>query len=279
MPSLNQAAYLGEAIESVLSQSYPALEFFVVDGGSIDGSVDIIRRHANRIDRWVSEPDGGQAWALAKGFSGASGDILCWLNSDDRLEPNALWRVARACSQHGAGAVFVGGCVEIRPDCPPLLHMPHFQDAFDKPCQIQLESILDLRNRWIRGDFFYQPEVFFPRQDYEEVGGIDASLHYAMDYDLWVRLILHGTPFVALPESLACFRFHKTQKTAQRFLSLRETVAVAERVLGCPRNHLPSTVRRRLRRSNRSVLSARFRLLRFVASSWLRVRNAVQSHF
>src|SRR6185369_4871040 len=92
-PSLNQGRYLEATLASVIAQDYPRLELIVVDGGSVDGSVEIIRRHADRLSWWVSEPDKGQSDALIKGFSRANGDVMNWLNADDLLRPGALFAV------------------------------------------------------------------------------------------------------------------------------------------------------------------------------------------
>ena len=109
-PSYNQARFLGQAVESVLVQDYPQIEYLVLDGGSTDGSVEILRAHEDRIDHWVSEPDAGQADAINRGWQRSRGQILAWLNSDDRYEPGAISAVVEAFQRHPGADVVAGDC-------------------------------------------------------------------------------------------------------------------------------------------------------------------------
>jgi glycosyltransferase involved in cell wall biosynthesis len=253
-PSYNQVMFIEETIRSVLLQEYPNFEYIVIDGGSTDGSVEIIKKYGENIDYWISKPDSGQADAINKGFARATGDILCWLNSDDMLTKDALSNVAEAWQKHGPNIIVTGGCIEFRESDRHDVHFPRFQREYDVKCELPISRMLDLSNEWIKGIFFYQPEVFFPRSAYEEVGCIDNSLFYAMDYDLWVRFALNDVKIVVLAEPLAYFRFHSLQKTGNRIPVLKETISVAEKYLKNDTKLMKQMERIKLRYSNRRFL-------------------------
>ncbi len=211
--TLNQASFLEETIQSVLAQAYPNLEYLIFDGGSSDGTQAILDKYRARLTHCFSGPDGGQADALNKGLSLGSGDILCWLNSDDRFAPGALLRVAQAFDCYGTDVV-VGGCslFHDRQTRPTRLH--HCCLPGGVPCPMPLDKLLDLEGSWQRGDFFYQPEVFWSRAIWQRCGGrLNAGLHYSFDYELWVTMAAQGARVVHIPETLALFRLHEKQKT------------------------------------------------------------------
>ena len=211
--SYNQAAYLEETLRSVLDQHYPNLEYLVVDGGSTDGSVEIIQKYADRLAWWVSEKDQGQSHGLNKGFAKSTGSILTWLNSDDRLAPGSLFAVAQAFLLHDPDLV-AGRCARMadRASQPHHLHRPVLSFGHLQP--LPLPELLDLDRCWLPGWFFHQPEVFFSRKIFERAGGrLREDLYYSMDYDLWVRMARAGARILVLPEILALFREHANQKT------------------------------------------------------------------
>ncbi len=218
-PSFNQGRYIEETIRSVVEQNYPRIEYIVMDGGSTDETVSVIRRYEEHIAYWVSEPDRGQADALKRGFARATGDILTWVNSDDALVPGALAAVASAFATGQAD--IVAGIVNVwqgstlayrhRTGCPPG--------------PLNVEWIVDLEREWLTGRFFYQPEVFFSRAIYERAGGtIDDTLHYSMDYDLWLRCARAGARILPIDVELANFRLHPDQKTSSTAAYLPELV-------------------------------------------------------
>lgn len=253
-PNYNQGQFIEETIRSVLLQGYPFLEYIIMDGDSTDRSVEIIKKYEKNIDYWVSKTDSGQADAISKGFARATGDILCWLNSDDMLTKNALSYVVEAWQKHGPNIIVTGGCIEYRENHKQNVHFPSFQRKYDVRCELPISSILDLSNEWIKGTFFYQPEVFFSRLAYEEVGRIDDKLFYAMDYDLWVRFALNGIKIVVIDQPLSYFRFHSLQKTSNRIPMLKETISVAERYLKNDKKLISQLDRIKLRLSYRRIL-------------------------
>jgi glycosyltransferase involved in cell wall biosynthesis len=203
-PSYNQARFLEATIQSVLNQEYPNLEYIVIDGGSTDGSVEIILRYTQYLTYWVSEPDNGQTDALIKGFARATGDILCWLNSDDLFEPETLKQVAEFFIENPQVHVVYGDSTWINAEGKKL--RPKKEHAF---------------NLFI---FFYdhvyipQPSTFFRRDIYEKVEGLNSEIDVAMDADLWIRFA-KVTNIHHLRRQWSRMRFHKDAKThPQRLL-------------------------------------------------------------
>jgi GT2 family glycosyltransferase len=213
MVSFNQAAFLEEGLRSVLEQGYPNLQFIVVDGNSTDGSVEILERYRSRLADLVIEPDRGQSEGLNKGFARATGDILTWVNSDDLLEPGALFRVAEAFATPGVDMV-AGGCRQIGLSRDQIILNHHNRLPFGIPIALPLGLLLDVNRFWFTGSFFYQPEVFFSRDIWQRSGGsLRTDLNYVLDYDLWVRMAAAGAHVLHIPEFLACSRTHDQQKT------------------------------------------------------------------
>ena len=225
-PSYNQAEFLEQTINSVVAQNYPNLEYIVIDGGSDDGSIEILEQNNDYIHYWVSEPDKGQSDALNKGFSLATGDIFCWLNSDDQFAPNALRSVALEFMQSSPD--MVAGICEIFQD--EVLVERHLTACSNGA--LPLIELLDLDNGWNAGQFFYQPEVFFSRTLWEKAGGhVNDDLYYSMDYELWCRFANVGAHLAVIGTPLAHFRRHAGQKTHDELAFKRELVSVREELV------------------------------------------------
>jgi GT2 family glycosyltransferase len=211
--SLNHRAFLEQTLLSVLGQDYPDLEYIVVDGGSTDGSLEILERYRARLAFLVSEPDRGQSHALNKGFARATGQVLAWLNSDDRYPPGALFRAALALDTWDADVV-AGGCGLVRDGGDAIERVHHATLPPGRAVPLPLERLLDVEGSWLQGDFFFQPEVFWTRAIWERCGArVDEALHYSMDYELWARFAAHGARVVHVPDLLALYRLHAGQKT------------------------------------------------------------------
>jgi glycosyltransferase involved in cell wall biosynthesis len=197
-PSFNQARFLPYTLESVRQQDYPNIEHIVVDGGSTDGSVDILRQ-APRI-RWVSEPDRGQVDAINKGFAMAKGDILAWLNSDDTFGPHTVSTAVAALDRTGADLVY--GDVEIVDEHGAVLKVIN-GIPFDY--RVLLYGI----------DYIGQQSVFFRRELLERAGPLREEYDNGFDYELWLRFAAHGK-LVYAPELRAQVRWHQAAKSVAR---------------------------------------------------------------
>lgn len=197
-PSYNQAAYLEETLRSVLSQRDLVHEFFVYDGGSTDGSVEIIEKYADAIDHWVSEPDEGQSDAIHRGFTRATGEVLYWLNSDDVLLAGALRRVHEAFDARPGLDVVTGYGVGIDGGGRIVImrRRPH-----DSPWWAHLGYAR-----------VHQPCCFFRRSFYESVGGLDKDLVCTLDTDLWYRMFRKSARWGGVAAYLAAYRIHPEAK-------------------------------------------------------------------
>jgi glycosyltransferase involved in cell wall biosynthesis len=197
-PCLNAQPYLGDAIASVLGQTGIELEYMVMDGGSTDGSRELIEAHAPRLAYWCSRPDGGQAAALNEAFARSTGDIMCWLNADDFFLPQALVSAAAQIAS-GAADLVSGSCLLFAADGgwagikkPPATLMPSSIAVIDP---------LD------------QPSTFWSRRLWEATGPLDESLHFTMDWDWFNRAVGAGARYEPLDRLLSAYRFHAGHKT------------------------------------------------------------------
>ena len=220
-PSLNQAPFLEATIRSVLLQDYPALEYVVQDGGSADGSVDIVKRYAKQLSFWVSESDAGQADAIQKGWKRSTGTILAYLNSDDLYLPAAIRRVVECFEAHPEVGVVYGACQLIDQAGQPL----------GRPVRFPKVSFT-----WLLRYPLTQPAVFFRRGVWERIGGLDTALQYVFDWDMLLRALQMGIRFFRLDgPPLACFRCWSGQKTAGLFeQQIDEQFRVRDRLLAEP---------------------------------------------
>jgi glycosyltransferase involved in cell wall biosynthesis len=199
-PSFNTGRYLGAAVQSVLRQDWPEVDYIVMDGGSTDESVDVLKSFGSRL-RWVSQKDNGQSDAINRGFAQSGGEILGWLNSDDTYAPGAFRAVAEYFAAH--------------PDVDLVYGDADYTDAggnFIAPC-VHIEPY-SRRRLFYYSDFIVQPAAFFRRRAFDAVGGTDPSIHWAMDYDLWLRMVANGSRVAYLPRLLAHFRWLAENKTA-----------------------------------------------------------------
>jgi glycosyltransferase involved in cell wall biosynthesis len=244
-PSYNQGRFLEQTIQSVLAQDYANLEYLIVDGGSTDGSVEIVRRYAPRLSWWVSEPDQGQTDALNKGFAHASGEIFAWLNSDDTYLPGAISAAVSCLQAHPEAALVYADANLVDEEGRIMGRFPSRQTNL---------------NMLLRGSVHIpQQTAFFRANAWKQVAPLDPTFHFAMDYDLWVRLAKMA-PLVHTPGLWANFRLHGAGKS----------IAMDDRCY-------PEMIRvyQRERGNRISLLSFRW-LLRRTFYAWLPLRFRVR---
>jgi glycosyltransferase involved in cell wall biosynthesis len=222
IPSFNQGEFIADSLQSITAQNYPEIQIIVQDGGSKDATLDVLRRHQGKIE-WTSEPDEGQSDAIVKGFAKAKYDWITWLNSDDLQTDNALWKVDAAVSKHSDADVVVGN--------------GHYIDRagkFLRPYpRIDLSAGIDVKHQMFEGGYLAQPSVFFRRAKYDAVGGIDKSLKFCMDFDLWCRFALAGQKFITVEEDISGNRWYDETKTSSQHLNLlAEVCATQTRLFG-----------------------------------------------
>jgi glycosyltransferase involved in cell wall biosynthesis len=265
-PSYNQGQFIEETIRSVLLQGYPDLQYGIVDGGSTDGTLDIIRRYEPWLSFWISEADRGQTNAINKGWRKANGDAVTWLNSDDLLLPFSLpWTVCSLFQNDEVGLVY-GDVLFIDE------HSVSLQAPFDR----------------FRGRPFYLEEVLrkwrnpIPQQGFllrrsalDQVGYLDEDFQFSMDFEYWMRFALAGGRAEYLPQTLAAFRRHEGAKTttiASR--RIRDNYAIFDRVFSKP---LPPPIMEAAK-SARSALHLRAALISYLAGNAADMRRYAFLH-
>jgi glycosyltransferase involved in cell wall biosynthesis len=199
-PCLNQCAFIEETIESALKQDYPNIEYIIIDGGSTDGSREVIEKYGDRLAYWISENDDGQADAIRKGFSHSRGEILCWLNSDDiYVSSEVVSRVVKLMSENPESCVVTGGGVTIDAKGAEIHKISLNPDRIHHP---------GIRYRC----GFLQPASFFRRRVIDAVN-LDTTLHYAFDWDFWIR-VTERFEVVIIDEEWAGYRWWGANKSA-----------------------------------------------------------------
>jgi glycosyltransferase involved in cell wall biosynthesis len=217
IPTRNQAQFIRKCIDRCLGQSSGG-EVIVVDGASTDGTPEILREYGGRI-RFVSEKDSGQSEALNKGVRMATGDVIAWINSDDYYPHERV--LEKVLAQFSDDVDIVYGDSEMVDAAGSPLRMVRAK-RIDSPRDLVLSP----------GGFTMQPAVFFRRQTFLDAGGLDLSLHYTMDYELWIRLFGRARKWRYLPESLACATYHESAKSIQfMWKQIGETALVKRRYL------------------------------------------------
>ena len=198
-PSYNQGQFIEETIRSVLLQGYPNLEYMIIDGGSTDGSVDVIRKYEPWLTYWVSEPDRGQSQAINKGWARATGEVLAWLNSDDVYFEGVLGTAINALGQDPEAAVVYSNCQLIDREGDPM--------ALSRPGEFDLERLFKTLSSYIP-----QPTTFIRKSVLADVGLLDVNLSYSMDYELWLRIGMRY-PLRYVDQVWAASRMHGEAKT------------------------------------------------------------------
>jgi len=200
-PSLNQSNFIVHTINSVLNQNYPLLDYFVIDAGSKDCTVDILRTYNNRV-KWISEPDNGQASAVNKGWQLTDSDIVAWLNADDSYRVDAILSVVKFLELHPDVDIVYGDCDYIGPEGQTIRAYPVKQFNYEKLVRFAF-------------NYLPQPSTFIRRRVFEKGNYLDVSLDYVMDFDLWLQQGIYAK-ITYLPVKLANLRLHPAAKSVAR---------------------------------------------------------------
>ncbi len=200
-PSFNQGNFIEETILSVIGQNYPNLEYIIIDGGSSDNSVEIIKKYETNVNYWISEKDDGQAHAINKGFEIASGDILCWLNSDDLFMPGTLHKINNYFNYLSDNTIVLGNCI----------HFGIMNSAlFSSGSQVKNRSDYTDLNLY---DFVIQPSSFWTKSIWKKVGDLNNLYHFAFDWEWFLRAKNIGIQFEAVEDCFSLYRIHDNHKT------------------------------------------------------------------
>ncbi|HAV76200.1 MAG TPA: glycosyltransferase [Anaerolineae bacterium] len=195
-PSFNQAAFLEQTIRSVLEQDHPRIEYIVVDGGSSDGSIDLIKKYSDKLTWWVSEKDSGQAEAINKGLTRATGEIIAWINSDDYYLPNTISRVVKVFEENPDVSMVYGDMLAVDESGQTINEL--------KYKQLPLEDLLCFQ-------IIGQPAVFFRYEAYQKAGALEPTFHFLLDHHFWIRIAQHGK-ILHVPQIWAAARYHAEAK-------------------------------------------------------------------
>lgn len=198
-PSYNQGQYIEETILSVLGQDYPNIEYMIIDGGSSDQSVEVIRKYEDRLAYWVSEPDRGQSHAINKGFQRATGDTVTWLNSDDMLTSGAVSAVVKAFQEHPQADVVYTDFDEL-----------HQASGVTRRRRVRAADLASLLRD---GNCIPQPTAFMRKRLLDCIGLVGEDFHIAMDWELWLRAASYGKLLYLPGRSFAVLRDHEDTKT------------------------------------------------------------------
>ena len=246
-PSLNQGKFIEATIQSVLSQNYPNLEYLVMDGGSSDNTIDVLKSYSSQL-QWVSEKDKGQTDAINKGLRIASGEIVAYLNADDLLLPGTLLKIAQLFMEHPQTMWITGQCRII-----------------DENNREIRKLITAYKNLWLRlshrsilliTDYISQPATFWRANLMSEMGYLDESLHYAMDYEYWLRLYSKYPPLF-VPQYLAAFKIHPQSKNSS---SGHKDVYIEEELAAIQR-YTKSRILLRLHHTHRFLMTSVYSIL------------------
>jgi glycosyltransferase involved in cell wall biosynthesis len=229
-PSYNQGRFIEETIRSVLLQGYPNLEYIIIDGGSSDNTVEVLKKYEPWLKYWVSEPDKGQSHAINKGFKKAEGDLLGWLNSDDYFFPFGLHTLVSLRKSHPSAVAWVGACRDVDINGQRLRRRSPWiggKKAFAN---------------WSREAWIPQPSCLFDADTFHQISGLDENLHYVMDVDLWMRLAERGK-FAAVDKIVSCARMYAGIKTRKNI-----PMQQAEHIFINFKHNLPEVARERMAR-------------------------------
>lgn len=224
-PSYNQAQFLEQTILSVIGQQYPNLEYIIMDGGSTDGSIDIIKKYQQHFAHWQSEKDNGQGAAINAGFARATGDILCWINSDDMYLPGTLLKIGLIFSKINKPTIVFGNC----------LHFHQLNPKTRGSDVVRGHELLDLE----LVDYIIQPSSFWNRSTWDKVGAINEKYNFVFDWDWFIRSQKAGVQFIPIQEYLSLYRIHEAHKSGSG--SNRRTLELSDIYRSCGKTNVSKT--------------------------------------
>jgi glycosyltransferase involved in cell wall biosynthesis len=213
-PSYNQGEYIEQTILSVIYQGYDNLEYFVLDGGSTDNTVEVIKKYEDKINYWHSKKDNGQSAAINEGFAMSTGDILYWLNSDDVLLPGTLLKIGRLFKSVTEPTLIFGNCLHY--------HQVNLKVRGSNVVKAQQFYKLSLY------DYLIQPSTFWNRAAWEITGKINDDIYYVMDWEWFVRAEKAGVKFVGINDYISIFRLHDVHKTSTKGIGNKRDIEMAE---------------------------------------------------
>jgi len=199
-PSYNQGQFIKETIISVIGQLYPNLEYIIIDGASTDNTVEVIKEFKSQINYWVSEPDSGQSEAINKGFKKSTGEILCWLNSDDLFMPGALFVMAEKYITNRT-QIYFGNSIHFKTKNKGIESFG--SDVYNATKTYSL----------LNGDFVIQPSSFWSKETWLKVGELKEDVHFGFDWEWFLRSHKLNIPFAPITECLSLYRIHDNHKT------------------------------------------------------------------
>ncbi len=259
-PSYNQADYLEQTMRSVLDQDYPKIQYIVVDGGSTDGSVEIIRKYADRLAWWISEKDSGQADAINKGMARAEGEIIAWLNSDDYYLPGTIRAVVDALDQHPNALLVYGDMLAVDERGRTINKLVYRQ--------LTLEDFLCY-------EIIGQPSVFIRRYAMEKAGKLDPSMHFLLDHQLWIRVARLGQ-MLHVQQFWSAARYHPAAKNLSQPLGFgREAFKILNWASEDP--VIAPVLKRVYRRARASAYRVNARYSLDAGDAWSSLVNWVQA--
>jgi glycosyltransferase involved in cell wall biosynthesis len=265
-PNLNLDQYLEETIRSVLLQGYPNLEYFVMDGGSTDRSVEIIERYSQWLTHWESERDRGQSHAINKGFARATGDLWAWVNSSDLYLPGALEAFVHLRARRPDAVVLMGACELVDIDGRARVQLPKVGSFFDILDPVRASS----------NPCVYQPAQMWSGERAREVGPVDETLDLAMDSDFVLRLLEPDRAAACMSNAVARMYFHEGQKSGDSLASEFATATMRRRSLERVKDLLSADEKERIYHNLRTAV-AQLELHRFSHSGWKDIAALVRS--
>lgn len=274
-PSFNQGEFIEETIRSVLLQNYPNLEYIVIDGGSTDQTVEILKKYDPWLSYWVSERDRGQTDAINKGLEKVTGDLIAYLNSDDYYLPGAFQSLAETWQNSPQVDLFHGRCCYVNETGEKI------GEQFASITQFT--EIIDLWGVWWKKRQFVQPEVFWTQRITEKIGKFREDLYYVMDYDYWCRILQAGGKVQPIDREVTCFRFTDAQKSNESEAVAQELLAVVKPILWQETDLISRPLRLRLQGqwlfnvvwrevSDQSLAQGEFALIRWLKLGVLIIR-------